>query len=544
MNGELTIDCPKCGLEFELTEALAGPLLETERNRATVEAHKAVELERTAIAEAARKEIVDEYAAKLTARDNTIADRDARLKQAQQAELAARKAKDEAERAKQEIELTVQRRVDASRAEVAADAVRKATEAFDIKLDAAKASIAERDGLLVQAQKAELAARKATEEAERAKQQAELDVQRRVDAIREQVADDAAKKATAALNAQLTAAQAAGAEKDAKLVAAQSAEIEALRLKAEAEEAKRETELTVARRLDEERVKVRDQALRERDAEYRLKLGDKDAQLQSMQVQIEELRRRGSQGPQQLVGDVLEIDLLETLQDACPTDRFERARKGQRGADVLQTVLSSSGFVCGTILWESKRTKNWSEPWLAKLREDQRDEKADIAALATESLPEGVSTFSLREGVWVISLAEVIPVAWSLRHLLIEVAGIRRAGALADSSKDHVFTYLTSAPFRQRITRVVEAYGEMRSELEKEKRSASTQFSKREKQLDRVLGGITGFYGDLQGIVGSGLPPVDGLMLDAPEEPSDKPRLSIVNSEVSGLDGTEQQAAT
>jgi hypothetical protein len=522
MSNELTIDCPNCGEAFALTEALAGPLLEVERKRARVDAQRAVEQERAAIAAAARKEAETEFATELQARDATIAERDSKLRQAQQAELAARKATEDAERAQQEVELTVQRRVDEARAGIAAEAARIASMDLNTKLEAAEAAIADRDALVLSAQQAELEARKAKEAAEQAKHQIELDVQRRVDNISQQRSVEAARIATVELNAKLAAAQQSIAEKDAKLVAAQSAELEALRLKAEAEEAKRETELMVARRLDEERGKVREQAYRERDDEYRLKLSDKDAQLRSMQEQIEELRRRGSPASQQLVGDVLEVDLLDILQEAFPADRFERTRKGQRGADVLQTILSASGSICGKILWESKRTKNWLEPWLAKLREDQRDAKADIAALATETLPDGVSTFTQREGIWVTSLGTVVPVALALRHALVEVANTRRAGALADSAKDHVFTYLTSPQFRQRITRVTEAYTEMRSELDKEKRSALTQFSKREKQLERILGGITGFYGDLQGIVGSSLPAVEGLMLEAPGDAAEK----------------------
>jgi hypothetical protein len=537
MSIELTIDCPHCGEAFELTEALAGPLLEAERKRARAEIAKTVETERESIAEAIRKDVSQDFAAQLRARDNSIAERDAKLKQAQEAELAARKATEAAERAQQETELTVQRRVDAARAEVAAEAVSKAKVTFDAELKAAKASLAEKDAQVLQAQQAELAARKAKEAAEQAKQQFELDVQRKVDATRSQIAEDAAKKATTELSAQLAAARAAVAEKDAKLVAAQAQEIEARRLKAEAEEAARETELTVARRLDEERVKVREQALREREDDYRLKLGDKDAQLRAMQEKIDELSRKGTQGSQQLVGDVLELDLLIMLQEAFPGDRFERVRKGQRGADVLQTVRSAGGSDCGTILWESKRTKNWNEPWLAKLREDQREAKADLAALATETLPEGISSFAQRDGIWVTALSAIVPVAGALRHGIIEVATARRAGALADSTKDHVFTYLTSPQFRQRITRVTESYVEMRSELDKEKRSALTQFGKREKQLERILGGITGFYGDLQGIVGASLPAVDGLTLAAPQEGAERPKLTVVNSDAGSVPG-------
>jgi hypothetical protein len=532
MSSELKINCPHCSTSFALTQALAGPMLEAERKSAQAAAIRAVEAERATIAKEARHEADAEHAAQLRERDAAIAERDTKLKNAQQAELAARKAREEAERAKQDVELDVQRRVDVMRSQVASEATRKATEESNAKLAEVRAEIAEKDAQLILAQSAEIEARKAREEVEQTKREIELTVRRRVDAMRDQIASDATRKATEEVNAKLAAAQATIAEKDQRLAIAQAGEIDARRLKSEAEDAKRETELTVARRLDEERAKVREQASRERDEEHRLKLNDKDTQLRVMQEQIEELRRRGEQTSQQLVGEVLEVDLLSTLQAAFPGDRFERTRKGTRGADVLQTVLTASGVECGKILWESKRTKNWIEPWLAKLREDQREVKADVAALATETLPDGVAVFELREQVWVTALSAVVPVATALRRGLIDLAAARRAGTLADTKKDQVFGYLTSPPFRQRISRIVEAYVDMRSELDKEKRSALTQFGKREKQLDKVLGGLTGFYGDLQGIVGSGLPPVDGLGLAAPEEVVEKPLLSIVNSDV------------
>src|ERR1700728_1190932 len=174
MGNELTIDCPHCGEGFELTEALAGPLLEAERKQARIQALKAVDAERTAIAETVRGEVVNEYAAEIRARDAVIADRDAKVKVAQEAELAARKAKEEAELAKQRIELDVQRRVDAIRNDVAAEAAAKATEEVSAKLSLAEATIADKDARLRVAQQAELAARKAKEEAEQARQETEV----------------------------------------------------------------------------------------------------------------------------------------------------------------------------------------------------------------------------------------------------------------------------------------------------------------------------------------------------------------------------------
>ena len=388
------------------------------------------------------------------------------------------------------------------------------------------------------AETAELAARKAKQETEEARALMELDVQRRVDEASSAIAAQATKSATAAGEAKLRAVEAQLVEQAAKMKEAQKAELEARRLRAEAEAEKQEVELTVARRMDEERAVVREKTLRERDEEHRLKLGERDQRIAQMSAQIEELRRTGSNTSQQLVGDVSELDLLTILQSTFIQDRFERIKKGQRGADVLQTVIGSGGTICGTIVWESKRTKAWQPAWLGKLREDQREMKADVAALATEALPDTVQTFEQIDGVWVTGLSTIKPVAAAIRHSLIEVSAARRAGTLDDSKKEKVFSYLTSPTFRQRVTGIAEGYSDLRTDLDREKRTMQTAWNKREKTLDRVLGGITGMYGDLQGIVGSGLPPVEGLSLPAPE-PVAVPQLTVVGSYVKAADNTD-----
>ena len=460
---DINISCPHCGESFQLTKALAEPMLDAERLKLQAEAERYIAAERTQI-EAATKEATEAaFAAERQAAVAAMADRDAQVEAAKQAELAALQAKEAADQARRDITLEVQRQVEARRVEITAQASEQAKGEAATQLEAVKA--------------------------------------------------------------QLEA-------KDEKLRAAQQAQVEALRLKAEAEDAKREVELVVTQRIDQERGLVREAAFKERDEANRLKAAEKDKQLEDLRKEIADLQRKGSSGSQQLAGDVLELDLMEVLQQAFPNDRFERVTKGQNGADLIHTVHSISGARCGTILWESKRTKSWQQPWLAKLREDQRAAKADIAALATETLPAGVSTFAELNEVWVTSLATVVPVAAALRHGLIDVATARRAGALAESTKDQVFQYLTAAPFRQRLTRIVEGYEEMRADLERERKALTTLWNKREKQLDRVLGGVTGLYGDLQGIVGSTLPTLDKLELPALDQGSERPQLTVVGSDV------------
>ena len=201
-----------------------------------------------------------------------------------------------------------------------------------------------------------------------------------------------------------------------------------------------------------------------------------------------------------------------------PGDEFERIKKGQKGGDVIHTVRSSSGLVCGRIKWESKHTQNWIPAWLPKLREDQRAHKCDLAALMTETLPGDVTHFDVIDEVWVSGIATVLPMAAALRRGLIETATARRAAAGADSKKDIVYTLPhrdpSSAPGCAASS---SRWSRCGSSLDAEKRTASRQFAVREKQLERVGLNVTGMYGDLQGLVGPSLPTVEGLALPEPE---------------------------
>lgn len=532
---QFTIECPQCHESFELTEALAAPLLEAERKKVDAEVSRRLAKERDAITRQAAKAAEAEFLVKLNASEAAIVERDAKLRVAQQAELSIRREREQLEQAKREIELTVQRRVDAEK-QAAAKAAVAATEAeYQAKLKASDAAIAERDAKLRRAQEAELKIRTEREQLEQAKRELDLTVQRRVDAEKKAAVERASAVVAAEYGAKLKASEAAVAEKDAKLKAAEQAELRALKMKQEAEEAKRQAELTVVRRMDEERAKVREEALRERDAEHRLKLSEKDKQLEAMRQQIEELRRKGESASQQLVGDVLEMDLLDVLRNAFPGDEFERIKKGQSGADILQTVRSRSGLACGKILWETKRTKGWSDAWLSKLRDDQRAVKADVAALMTETLPEGVCNIDIVEEVWVTAIPTVVGLATVLRKGLIETANARRAAAGTGTVKDLAYGYLTGQEFRQRVRGAIEPIVELRTDLEKEKRATTRQWSAREKQLDRFMNSMAGMYGDLQGIVGPSLPAVAELALLEGEDSADKAKLSVVKPDAAGV---------
>jgi hypothetical protein len=172
-------------------------------------------------------------------------------------------------------------------------------------------------------------------------------------------------------------------------------------------------DLTIEEKVQESLSTVRDKAKREAEEGLKLRVLEKEEQISSMQRQIEELRRRAEQGSQQLQGEVQEIELESLLRAKFPQDLIEPVPKGEFGGDVLHRVIGPLGQQCGTILWESKRTKNWSDTWLPKLRDDQRTAKAELALIVSQTLPRGVETFDFMDGIWVSDSRCAIPVAIS-----------------------------------------------------------------------------------------------------------------------------------
>lgn len=309
-------------------------------------------------------------------------------------------------------------------------------------------------------------------------------------------------------------------QRDAKLAEALKAQADLLRQRRELQEEKRELDLTVEQRIQESLAATREQAKKEAEEASRLKVMEKDQIIGSMQKQIEELKRKAEQGSQQLQGEVQELEIEALLSTKFPRDTIQPVPKGEHGGDVLQNVVGPIGTACGIILWESKRTKNWSDGWLAKLRDDQRAAKAEVAVIVSQALPKGVDAFDLIDGVWVIHPRAVLPVAVILRLMLIEVATARQVSEGQQTKMEMVYQYLTGPRFRQRVHAIVEAFSSMQEDLDKEKKAIVKQWAKREEQIERVMQATVGMYGDLQGIAGKTLQEIEGLEMKALEAPS------------------------
>ncbi len=308
-------------------------------------------------------------------------------------------------------------------------------------------------------------------------------------------------------------------QRDEKLAEAQKVQADLLRKQRELDDAKRELDLTVEKRVQAGLTVTREQAKKEADEASKLKLMEAEQTISAMQKQVEELKRKAEQGSQQLQGEVQELELEALLIAKFPFDQIQPVPKGEHGGDVLHRVTSPLGQACGAILWESKRTKNWSDGWLVKLREDQRQAKAELAVIVSQALPKEIDTFDLVDGVWVTHPKSALPVAMALRQSLMEVAAARQSTEGQQTKMEMVYDYLMGPRFRQRVQAIVEAFSTMQEDLDKERRVISRQWAKREEQIGRVMQATVGMYGDLQGIAGKTLQEIEGLELQTLEGP-------------------------
>ena len=398
---------------------------------------------------------------------------------------------------------------------LAAPLLASARAEFQQQLEVKEAEIARREEIARTFEKKMADDRRALDDIIRQKTREQLAVERT------RISQEEKEKARVASSFELEAAQRKIheahlllADREAKLTQAQNAEADFIKKQGELDTQKRELELTIQRRLHDERAEILSQAKKQAEDGLKLTVSEKDQMIASLKSKIDDLQRKVEQGSQQFQGEVLEVELESLLRQKFPIDSIEPVAKGEFGGDVLQRVTGSAGQKCGTILWETKRTKTWSDGWLVKLRHDQRNAKAEIAVIVSQSLPKGVDHFDLIDGVWVVSVQTMIPVAMALRQTLLQLHRARMSAEGQQTKTELVYEYLTGPRFRQRVEAMLEAVSSMRSDLHQERQAITRLWAKRETQIDHMMAAAGGMWGDFQGIAGRSLPELQALELE------------------------------
>jgi hypothetical protein len=304
------------------------------------------------------------------------------------------------------------------------------------------------------------------------------------------------------------------AEQDVKLANSQKIELDLRKKQRELEAARNEIELEMIRKLDAERAKIAESARLQVEEAGRLKLADQEQVIKGLRDQIEALKQRADQGSIQLQGETLEVELEHDLRRAFPFDEIAEVKKGQRGADVTQRVRTNAGLDCGAILWEAKRARNWSDDWPAKLKEDQREAKSDLAVLVATCLPVGIRGIGQFDGIWVCEPALAPILAAALRQGLVSVAMQRLQDTGRAGKMNQLYDYVCGVEFRQHIEGMVESFSALQDQLAAEQRAFARQWKEREQQITSAIHHAAMLYGSIQGVVGRDvLPGIQSLQL-------------------------------
>ncbi len=305
--------------------------------------------------------------------------------------------------------------------------------------------------------------------------------------------------------------------KNSKLKEAQDAQADYLEKSRQLEDDRKAFNLTVQQKVNELLEGIRTKAKSDAGDEYKLQVSERDEMIRQMQEKIEELKKKAEQGSQQLQGEVSELDLEESLRTRFPHDSIEPIAKGENGADVAQHVGGKLGKPCGSILWESKRTKGWGKDWISKLKDDQRKANAEIAVIVSTALPKGMACFDIVEGVWVTPPNTALPLACALRHALIEIGSARRALDGQQSKQEEIYRYGTGTAFRLRVQAIGEKVTAMEKDLAREQKSIKRFWAARTKQIEGIVEAQAGLLGDIQGIAGDEAPEIETFNFEVKE---------------------------
>jgi hypothetical protein len=245
--------------------------------------------------------------------------------------------------------------------------------------------------------------------------------------------------------------------------------------------------------------------------EEQMKNAELKKQIEDQVRLINEMKRKSEQGSMQMQGEVQELAIEEFLANTFPRDVIEEISKGKRGGDCVHIVRDHFDRVCGKILYESKRTKHFSNDWIVKLKDDMRLKQADLGVIVTEALPEGMTRFGEREGIWICTFAEFKALAVLFRHNLVRIGEVLASQENKGDKMHMIYTYVTGNEFRQKLEAAFESFNEMQDDLMKEKALLMSQWAKREKRLLKAMENLVCLYGDVRGIAGGAVQEIKSL---------------------------------
>ena len=364
----------------------------------------------------------------------------------------------------------------------------------------------------LQAEKQQLAQQRQQVEQQRQIQEEELNKRllSEKEKLHASLSENIRKNLSADFENQVRMLQQTNQEQEERLKEARRQELEFLRREQELRNKEEELEIAMQKKILEARNQLSEVIRKEeaersqlRETEFQLRLREMEKQLEDQRKLADEMKRKAEQGSMQLQGEIQELALEELLRQAFPFDEISEVGKGVKGADCIQTIRNQYGQDCGRIIYESKRTKDFSKDWVEKLKADMRSQGAEVAILVTQAMPKDMDRFGEREGVWICSFAEVKALALVLRDGVIRIAGALTSQENKGDKMHMLYNYLTSSEFAEQWKAIREGFLAMKISIQKEREAMEKLWKAREKQLEKVLLNAAHIKGSVEGIAGS-----------------------------------------
>jgi hypothetical protein len=289
------------------------------------------------------------------------------------------------------------------------------------------------------------------------------------------------------------------------------AEIE--RLKREKDEMKETLTADAERALNQKLIEEKEKIRKNEQDRNELAIKELQKQLDDQKRLTEEMKRKQEQGSMQLQGEVQELAIEEWLAASFPLDTIIEIKKGARGGDCIQTVNTRTRQNCGTIYYESKRTKDFQPSWIEKFKSDIRDKGANIGVLVTEVLPSDLDRMGLKEGIWICTYDEFKGLCKVLRESIIQISNAMVSQENRGDKMILLYDFLTSNTFHMQVEAIVEGFTQMQADLDSEKRAMQRIWKMREKQLEKVINNTIDMHGSIKGIAGSAIQDIKQLDL-------------------------------
>ncbi|MGV3766302.1 MAG: DUF2130 domain-containing protein [Chitinophagaceae bacterium] len=351
------------------------------------------------------------------------------------------------------------------------------------------------------------------------KEQAELEKKQ----FAQQMEENMRRNIAADFENRITLLQQEKTENEERLKEARKQQLEFMQKEEALRRKEEELEISVQKKLQEERSRIaedirqlEEQKNAARETEFQLRLKELEKQLDDQKKLAEEMKRRAEQGSMQLQGEIQELALEALLRATHPFDLVEEVGKGVRGADCIQVVRNNIGQECGRIIYESKRTKDFSNDWIEKLKSDMRSLKADIAIIVTQAMPKEMEGFGEKDGVWICNFHEIRSVSSLVRDGILRVAQAARSQENKGDKMHMLYDYLTSNEFAEQWKAIREGFLSMKMSIQKERDTMEKLWKAREKQLEKVLLNAAHFKGSIEGIAGQDI--IDLKLLEEPED--------------------------